>query len=364
MKQRKINFSAGPSKLPLPVLQSINESLLTYKDSGVGICELGHRTKYFQEIVDETKALIRELIELPAHYEILFMTGGASQQFSAVPLNILGRSQASEQAGYLISGHWAKAAYTEARKFSNVVEVGTSEESGFCKIPAVNSELKNLKYVHYTSNNTIFGTQFPSEPETGNIPLVCDASSDILSRKIDISKYSLIYAGAQKNLGTPGVTIVILDPSINLEKSDSIPKMIDYQTYIASGSLYNTPPVLPIYATLESLRWIKSIGGLSAIEKRNEVKAKKLYDFIDQSQLFHPFVSAVEGSSRSKMNVVFSIEDKNFEEDLLTRLKNEGILGLAGHRSVGGFRASLYNAIEESEVDKLIAVLQDFEGSK
>ncbi len=363
MLTRKLNFSAGPSKLPEPVLSVLRDLIFEYQTSGVGICELGHRTSFFQEVVAEAKSLFSELLGLSSDYDVLFMTGGATAQFSAVPLNLLTDGQ--KKAGYIISGHWSKAALDEAKKFGTAISVCSSEEIGFRKIPELISLPSELSYLHYTSNNTIFGTQFEIEPSASDIPLVCDASSDILSKKIDISKYSLIYAGAQKNLGTPGVTIVILKKDL-VSKSASqakniIPKILDYQTYIEHNSLYNTPSVFPIFSVLETLKWIKNNGGVSGIEQRNYEKSKLLYDFLDNSKLYEPYVSSENQTSRSRMNVVFNLKDRTIEKDCLATLKSAGIIGLEGHRSVGGFRVSLYNAIEVSEVKTLIECLGKFE---
>lgn len=363
MPTRKLNFSAGPSKLPEQVLLKLNSQMMEYQSSGVGICELGHRTSYFQDVINEAKALFTELLGLSDAYDVMFMTGGATAQFSAIPLNLVTDKQ--NKAGYIISGHWSKAALEEANKYCSAISLCSTEDFGFRKLPELSIIPKDLSYVHYTSNNTIFGTQFETEPEVAGLPLICDASSDILSRKIDISKYSLIYAGAQKNLGTPGVTIVIIKKELLLNSNNqlrnSIPKILDYQTYLNNNSLYNTPPVFPIFSVLETLKWIKNNGKLSEIEEKNSQKASLIYHFLDNSRIYEPYISRENQTSRSRMNVVFNLKDRTLEKECHDYLKSAGILGLEGHRSVGGFRASLYNAIEISEVKTLIECLGKFE---
>lgn len=358
MQSRQLNFSPGPSRLPESVIERISDHLMVYGNSGVGILELGHRTKYFQNILDEIKEKIRTFLNIPSTYDILFMTGGATAQFSAVPMNV---SFPETPAGYIISGHWAKAAMQEAQKWTAVEIMGSSESLGFRKLPDLRTDYTDLSYLHFTSNNTIYGTQYSVEPYIEGVPLVCDASSDILSKKIDITKYSLIYAGAQKNLGIPGVTIVIVDTEFVPSHTKQIPKILDYQTYITSHSLYNTPPVLSIYTMLEVLRWIENMGGVHVIEQRNAEKSQILYDFLDTSELFEAYIDKTNQKDRSKMNVVFTLRDTSREFALLSKFKEEGIIGLEGHRSIGGFRASLYNAISVSEVTFLVDCLRDFE---
>lgn len=358
MNARQLNFTAGPSKLPEPVLRAVEQNILTFQKSGVGISELGHRTKYFEEIVNSSKELFRKLLGLNDAFDILFMTGGATAQFSAVPLNLIKKDF---KAAYIISGHWAKAAMTEAKKFGDVLNIGSTEHLGFSKIPDYQIPNDKLSYVHFTSNNTIYGTQFQDDPDTGVVPLVCDASSDILSRKIDPEKYTIIYAGAQKNLGTPGVTVVIINKNKFDQASNNMPKILDYKTYLDSNSLYNTPPVLPIYMLHETLKYIEAEGGMPEMEKRNTEKASLLYSFLDKSELYEPYVKIENQNSRSKMNVVFTLRDSSKDKELSAYLKENGILGLEGHRSIGGFRASLYNAINLSEVKFLVNALEEFE---
>lgn len=359
MQVRQLNFSAGPSRLPESVIEKVSDSLMCYGNSGVGILELGHRTKYFQRIIDEIKDKLVEFLLIPNSHDILLMTGGATAQFSAVPMNL---GITGKKAGYIISGHWANLASKEAERWTEVEVSGSSEALKFKKLPDYNQSSEELfSYVHFTSNNTIYGTQYLSEPNVSGCPLVCDASSDILSRKIDITKYGLIYAGAQKNLGIPGVTLVIVNKEILKEVKNKVPKILDYNTYTESNSLYNTPPVTSIYVMLEVLRWISEMGGLKEIEQRNQEKSKILYDFLDASSHFEPYVTKENKQYRSKMNVVFSLKDLVNEKALLEKLKEEGIIGLEGHRSVGGFRASLYNAISVSEVKLLVDCLKDFE---
>ena len=355
---RQINFSAGPAALPLSVLKQLQDSILEYDGSGVGICELGHRTKLFESIILEAKSLIVELLGISGNYEVLFMTGGGTAQFSAVPLNFIKEGQVG---GYVVSGHWAKAAFEEASRISNAISLGSSEDIGYRKLPTIGTLPSNLSYLHYTSNNTIYGTQRQDCPKAKDVPIVCDMSSDFLSRPFDISKYALVYAAAQKLLGITGVTVVVVNKDQLPDLPVQLPKVLDYKAYIASNSRYNTPPVVSIFSVLLMLRWIKAEGGLMAMDRRNTAKAKLLYDFLDKSSLFIPYVEKANEHDRSKMNVVFNLKDSTKESRLFETLKKQGIMGTEGYRTVGGCRVSLYNPVEISDVEALVVALENFE---
>jgi phosphoserine aminotransferase len=354
---RKRNFSAGPSCLPLEVLERVQESVLDFQNSGTGLFETGHRTKVFESCLEETKDSLKKLLGLTSEYEILFTTGGGSLQFSMIPLNL---GVDSLDNYYLVSGSWSKAAIKEAQQLSNGKVAGSSEENGFRSVPEVTVDVSNGAYLHFTSNNTIYGTQFQKEPDSKGIPLICDASSDILSRPLDIEKYSMIYGGAQKNLGPAGVTLVILKKEMIKEVESKVPKLLQYKTYLGSNSLYNTPPVSSILVVREMLAWIERQGGVEVMSERNKAKAKLVYDLLDTSSLYLPYA---DPSSRSLMNATFTLRDTSLESALVSYLEEENCLGLKGHRSVGGFRVSLYNAITLNEVRELVDVLRAFESS-
>jgi len=356
---RLFNFSAGPAILPESALHEVRDNLLNYKGSGVGIMEMSHRGSHFQAIIDETESLLRSLLGLSEDYAILFTTGGATNQFSMVPLNLL---SSGDTASYLITGTWAKNAYKEAKRFFPEVSVAaSSEKENFSHIPSELSLLPNSKYLHFTSNNTIFGTQFTKEPDAGNIPLVCDASSDFLHKPLDMSKYGLIYAGAQKNLGPAGVTLVIIRKDLISDKPSTLPIMMNYKTYADSQSLYNTPATLPIYVVKEVLKWLVDQGGLKAIEVKNRRKANLLYAQIDSSDFY---TTPVNTPDRSLMNVVFRIRDESLEAEFISQASKRGLLGLKGHRSVGGMRASIYNAFPEEGVLALVELMKEFEQTR
>lgn len=358
---RKLNFSAGPSCIPTQVLERLRDSTLEFEEEGLGIFELPHRSKRFEKCIEEVKDLFISLLNIPKTHEILFLSGGATMQFSMIPLNL---SQENKTNYYLVSGYWSKAALKEAESMSalasNALSAGSSEDSAFKILPSIDTNLNDASYLHYTSNNTIFGTQFKDAPEVGEINLICDASSDILSRKISVDKHSLIYAGAQKNLGTPGVTIVIINRDLIRDNLKNVPLLLNYKTSLDSNSLYNTPPVSNIMVLREMLIWMKEIGGLSVIENANNEKAKALYSFLDSSSLYEPYAHP---SARSNMNITFTLKDKSLDDSLMKHLEKENCLGIKGHRSVGGFRVSLYNAINISEVEKLIRVLEHYESN-
>lgn len=356
MTQRIHNFSAGPAVLPVEVLEEARENLLSLGKTGIGIMEHSHRGKAYMALHEEAEALCRELAGIPADYHVLFLQGGASLQFSMAPMNLLG---AGQTADYLITGAWSQKAAIEARRCGTVHVACSSEDRNFCYIPPSCSFSRAPAYVHFTSNNTIFGTQFAQPPACpAGVPLVCDASSDIFSRPIDVPKYGLIYAGAQKNLGPSGVTLVIIRNDLVERGPKELGTMLQYRTYAADHSLYNTPPTFGIYVMGLVFRWIKKQGGLAGVERANQEKAGRLYRYLDSSRLFRPTADA---GSRSLMNVTFVTGNADLDAAFVAEAKKAGLDGLKGHRSVGGMRASLYNAFPPEGVDVLIEVLRDFE---
>lgn len=342
MTQRAYNFNAGPSALPLEVLERAQQQLVNFRDSGMSIMEMSHRSAIFDEVHNEAIALLKKLYAIPENYEVLFLQGGASLQFTMIPMNFL---QADQKASYVLSGSWAEKAFKEAKLFGTPVEAASTKENQYRSIPALANIHFNEEdaYVHITSNNTIYGTQWKEYPVTGNVPLVADMSSDILSKPIDISKFGLIYAGAQKNLGPSGVTVVIIRKDLLEKENKNIPTMLKYTTHADSNSLYNTPPTFGIYMLGEVLKWVESKGGVAEIAKHNEVKAKVIYDAIDNSNGFYKGHATPE--SRSLMNITFRVADEELEKQFLAEAKAAGFIGLNGHRSVGGCRASTYNAV-------------------
>ena len=355
MEQRAHNFNPGPGVLPLEVLQEVQENLFSYKKSGIGLMEMSHRGSDFQEIIDQAQSDLRDLLKLPESYDILFTTGGATTQFSMIPLNLL---QAGQQANYLLSGVWAEAAAEEAKKFGEVYISGSTKEESYTAVPALLNLSSNPAYLHFTSNNTVIGSQFPSTPEVpDSVPLICDASSDLLSREVDIERYSLLYAGAQKNLGAAGVTIVILKKKLLDNIPAGLPLMLDYRTYAKHQSLYNTPPTFNIYVVGRVLAWIKRLGGVSAIEKINREKAELLYQVIDNNPVYEGVVTK---SSRSNMNVTFRLRNLELEKKFLKEAEGASLVGLKGHRLVGGCRASIYNACPIESVRALASFMTAF----
>jgi phosphoserine aminotransferase len=344
---KKYNFNAGPSILPEFTIQETIKAIQDLNGSGLSLMEISHRSKDFEAILDETVALFKELLGIPEGYSVLFLGGGASLQFCMVPYNLL-----NKKAAYLNTGTWASKALKEAKLFGEVVEVASSKDKNFCYIPKNYTIPSDADYFHITTNNTIFGTQLRKDLEV-NVPLVADMSSDILSRPVDISKYALIYGGAQKNLGPAGVTFVIVKNDVLGKVSRAIPSMLDYKLQADNGSMYNTPPCVPIFACLQTLKWIKSIGGIQAMTKINEDKATILYNEIERNKLFK---GTAAKEDRSYMNVCFVMEEgfANLEEEFLEFAKKKGMVGIKGHRSVGGFRASIYNAMPKSGVQALI----------
>lgn len=351
---KKHNFNAGPSILPREVIEKTAQAVLDFENDGLSILEISHRAKNFQPIVDEAVALFKELLNIPEGYSVLFLGGGASLQFCMLPFNLL-----EKKAAYLNTGVWAKKALKEAKAFGEVVEVASSADANYTFIPKGYSIPTDADYFHITTNNTIYGTEL-FEDITSPVPLIADMSSDIFSRPVDVSKYGMIYGGAQKNLAPAGVTFVIVKDELLGKVSRYIPTMLDYRTHIKEGSMFNTPPVLPIYAALQTLKWLKSQGGLVQVEKNNIAKATLLYNAIDNSKMF---VGTANKEDRSRMNICFVMkpEFQHLEADFLKFATSKGMVGLKGHRSVGGFRASCYNALPIESVQALVDCMNEFE---
>lgn len=352
---KKHNFYAGPSILSQYTIKNTADAILNFADTGLSLLEVSHRSKEFQAVMDEAQALVKELLQVPDGYHVLFLGGGASLQFCMVPYNILAR-----KAAYLETGTWAVNAIKEARLFGEVEVVGSSKDANFTYIPKGYVVPGDVDYFHYTSNNTIFGTEIRQDPDV-KVPLVADMSSDIFSRPVDVSKYDIIYAGAQKNLAPAGVTLVIVKEDALGHVERAIPTMLDYRTHIKKGSMFNTPPVLPVYSALMTLRYYKEMGGVEALEKMDVAKAARLYEAIDESKMFTGTVT--DPADRSIMNVCFVMvpEYKELEKEFVDFCSARGIVGIKGHRSVGGFRASLYNALPMESVEVLISAMKDFE---
>ncbi len=356
MKGRIYNFNPGPAALPLPVLEEAQKDLLNYKGEGISILEMSHRSKTFDGIIKDAERLMKEIMGIPDNYKVLFMQGGATLQFAAVPLNLLGDGQFAE---YVNTGSWSTKAIKEAEKLGKTVKVAaSSEDEDFTYIPQDIKVSPEATYFHITTNNTIRGTQFHSFPETGNVPLIADMSSDINCRRIDVSKFALIYAGAQKNMGPSGVTIVIIREDL-LEKSpDNIPTMTSYKIIGGKDSLYNTPPTFGIYIIKLVLEWMKAQGGLDKIEEINRKKAQMIYDVLDASSFYK---GTARKDSRSLMNVTFRLPNEELEKKFVAEALENGMLGLKGHRSVGGIRASIYNAVPLEAVEHLVDFMKKFE---
>lgn len=350
---KKHNFSAGPAILPQSVFEEAAQAVLDFNGSGLSILEISHRSKDFEAVMAEAEALVRELAGLDDSYAVLFLSGGASTQFFMAPMNLLSDH---EKAAYLDTGSWSSKAIKEAKNFGNVEVIASSKSDNYTHIPKNYQVPQDAVYLHVTSNNTIFGTQIHDFPKTGT-PLVCDMSSDMFSRPFDASRFGLIYAGAQKNLGPAGVTLVIVKKELLGRTSRKMPTMLDYRTHVDGGSMYNTPPVFPIYVLMLTLRWLKNGGGLTAIEKHNQAKAKILYDEIDANPCFK---GTVAREDRSLMNVCFLPENPDHETPFVDACKKAEISGVKGHRSVGGFRASIYNAMPQESVQVLVEVMRDF----
>jgi phosphoserine aminotransferase len=352
---KKYNFNPGPSVLPEMTLKNTAEAVLNLNGSGMSIMEISHRSKDFEAILKESKDHLRELLGIPSGYSILFLQGGASLQFAMIPYNFL-----NKKAAYLDSGSWANKALKEAKFFGEVQVVASSKEQNYTFIPKNYTIPADADYFHITTNNTIYGTEIKTDINSP-IPLIADASSDILSRPMDISKYAMIYGGAQKNLGPAGVAFVILKDSLLEKITKPIPTILNYKTHVENDSLYNTPPCIAIYACLQTLKWLKDLGGLNAIHKINLEKASMLYNEIERNKLFMSPITVAE--DRSIMNVVFIFkpEYKELEEKFLELAKAKGLVGIKGHRSVGGFRASIYNAMAIEGVKTLVQAMKEFE---
>jgi phosphoserine aminotransferase len=357
---RILNFSAGPAVLPVPVLEQIQRDMLALPDVGMSILEVSHRSKVFEAILAQAEADIRTLANIPANYKVLFLQGGASLQFSMVPMNLLG---AGQSADYIDTGSWSDKAVKEAKKVGTVNIVASSKSDNYGRIPK-QAELKltpGAAYVHMTANNTIEGTEFKTLPEVGDVPLVSDTSSDMFSRPLDVARHALVYAGAQKNMGPAGVTLVIIREDLlqrSIEKKASLPTMLNYAVHAENSSLYNTPPAFAVYALGLVIRWLLNQGGLQAVATVNERKAAKLYAEIDRTGFYR---GTAEAESRSLMNVTFRLASEDLEKTFVKESTAAGLDGLKGHRAVGGMRASIYNAFPEEGVDALVSFMRDFE---
>jgi len=352
---KKHNFYAGPSILPEYTIKNTAEAVLNFDGMGLSIMEISHRSKNFEAVMEKAQGLFKELLDIPDGYQVLFLGGGASLQFCMVPYNLM-----KSKSAYLLTGAWAKGAFKEAKLFGEAIEVASSADKNFNYIPKGYSIPTDADYFHITTNNTIFGTEIRTDLDSP-IPLVADMSSDIFSRPVDVSKYALIYGGAQKNLAPAGVTFIIVKEDILGKVDRPIPTMLNYKTHIDKGSMFNTPPVLPIYAALQTLEWLKDQGGVAAMERINIEKADMLYGEIDRNKLFEATVEDAE--DRSLMNVCFVMKPEfvELEKEFLEFASSQGMVGLKGHRSVGGFRASLYNALPLSSVIALVDTMKEFE---
>lgn len=347
------NFSPGPSILPRQAMEAGSRACLDFNGTGLSLLEMSHRGKDFIAVMDQAIALVKELLGVPSGYSVLFLQGGASMQFAMVPYNLLDEG---ETAAYLDTGTWANKALKEAKLFGNVKVVASSKDQNYNFIPKGYAIPADAKYFHVTSNNTIFGTQMQHFPESP-VPVVADMSSDIFSRPVDVSKFGLIYAGAQKNMGIAGTTLVIVRDDLLGKVKRKIPSMLDYKLHIENESMYNTPPVFAIYVAMETLKWVKQLGGVAAMQKRDEEKAARLYAEIDANPLFKGTAATED---RSRMNVTFVMNKPELEDPFNKAAEAANLSGLKGHRSVGGFRASIYNALELESIDALVAVMRDF----
>ncbi len=352
---KKHNFSAGPSILPREVIEKTAQAVLDINGSGLSVLEISHRSKDFQAVIDEAVALFKELLNIPEGYSVLFLGSGASMQFCMIPFNIL-----EKKAAFLNTGVWANKAMKEAKGFGEVVEVASSKDANYTFIPKNYVIPTDADYFHITTNNTIYGTEILTDIDSP-VPLVADMSSDIFSRPMDVSKYGIIYGGAQKNLAPAGLAFVIVKDELLGKVTRYIPSMLNYKIHIAEGSMFNTPPVLPIYSAMETLRWLKANGGLVEMEKKNIAKAELLYNAIDNSKMF---VGTAVKEDRSRMNICFVMkpEYQALEADFQKLANERGMVGIKGHRSVGGFRASIYNAMPIESVQALVDCMKEFEG--
>lgn len=355
--KRIYNFSAGPSMLPLEVLEKAQKELINYNNSGMSVMEISHRSKLFTEIIEKAEILLRELMNIPENYKVLFLQGGASTQFAMIPLNLF---RENGTADFVNTGSWSTKAIDEAKKYGNVNVIASSKDKNFTYIPELNknSFTKNADFFHITVNNTIYGTKYNNIPDTGFVPLTADMSSCILSEEIDVSKFAIIYAGAQKNIGPAGVTIVIIREDLIGNAKNITPTMLNYKTHSDKKSLFNTPPCYSIYIAGLTFEWIKQKGSVKAIEINNRKKAKLLYDYIDNSNLF---TSNVNKNDRSLMNIPFLLPNDDLNKKFIEEALEDGLVTLSGHRSVGGMRASIYNAMPYEGVKKLVDFMEKFE---
>ena len=354
---RVYNFSAGPSMLPEEVLKTAAEEMLEYGSSGQSVMEMSHRSREYQAIIDEAERDLRDIMNIPDNYTVLFLQGGASTQFAMVPFNLMNKNH---KADYIITGQWAKKAYKEAARYGNARAIASSEDKTFSYIPKITKDMidPEADYVHICMNNTIYGTKWHDLPDTGDVPLVADISSCILSEPIDVSRFGVLYAGAQKNVAPAGLTIVIIRNDLIGNAMDITPTMLNYQTHSENGSMFNTPPCYTIYIAGLVFKWIKKLGGLEEMKKINDNKAKILYDFLDSSKLFRGTVVAED---RSIMNVPFVTGDEELDAKFVKAAKDSGFVNIKGHRSVGGMRASIYNAMPTEGVEKLVEFMKKFE---
>ena len=358
MKNRVYNFNAGPAALPLAVLEEVRDDLISYKGEGLSVMEMSHRSKTFESIIKKAEDLAKEVYAIPAGYRVIFMQGGATMQFAALPLNLLGENQGAD---YINTGSWSTKAIQEAEKLGkNVSVIASSKDENFNYIPSDFSVNSDAAYLHITSNNTIFGTQWLHYPETGSVPLVSDMSSDIGCRPFEVSKFGLIYAGAQKNMGPSGVTIVIIREDLMEKSPADIPTMTSYKLIGGKESLYNTPPTFGIYIINLVLQWVKNGGGLKKLGETNQTKADLIYDILDSGDFYK---ATVGKESRSIMNITFRLPSEDLEKEFGAKASERGMIGLKGHRSVGGIRASIYNAVPMEAVQGLTEFMKEFEKS-
>ena len=356
---RVYNFSAGPSMLPMVVLEKVQKDLIDYQGTGMSVMEMSHRSKPYEKINDEAEALLRQLMNVPENYSIIFVQGGASMQFEAVPLNLAG-GKTSAKGDYIVSGNFSGKAYKEAKKYGDMVEVASSKDKNFTYIPKTTADMfrQDADYAHICYNNTIFGTRFSEVPDTGKVPLVADMSSCILSQEFDVSKFAVIYAGAQKNIAPAGVTIVIVRNDMLGQENPLCPTMMKWATQVENKSLYNTPPAFTTYVASEVFKYVLSLGGVKAMQKINEEKAKLLYDFIDNSSFYN---NPVVSEFRSLMNVPFTTPNADLDAKFVAEAGKNGLISIKGHRLVGGMRASIYNAMPIEGIKKLIEFMGKFE---
>jgi phosphoserine aminotransferase len=355
--ERVYNFSAGPGMLPLEVLKKAQEEMVNYRGSGMSVMEMSHRSAVYEEIIDRANRTLREIMGIPDDYEVLFLQGGASLQFSMVPLNLMTKSGTCDIVN---TGMWSQKAIEEAKRYGTVNVIASSKDQNFSYIPELDSSAftKNADYFHITTNNTIYGTRYTKLPHTGNVPLVADMSSNILSQEYNVKDFGLIYAGAQKNMGPSGVTVVIIRKDLIGEPMDITPVMLKYKIHAESGSMYNTPPTYAVYICGLVYEWVRDSGGVKQIQKQNEEKASLLYDFLDNSKLFK---GTVRKKDRSLMNIPFITGSEEKDDEFIKQAKKKGIINIKGHRSVGGMRASIYNAMPYEGVKALVDLMKQFE---